>query len=101
MMILTRITAKFPGKCASSGAPFEMGTTILHDPVSRRCFLPGNEPEGATVTVPLAGAKSKAYTDGWAAGAPGAPMTTNPHPAKSPEARMWTDGLRDRHKSGN
>jgi hypothetical protein len=101
MLTLTRITAKFPGKCAESGKAFQAGTVILHDQVRRRCFLPGSEPEGAVVTEPVAGAKSAAYHAGWAAGAPDAPLTRCPHVAGSPEAKMWGEGLRDRHASGN
>lgn len=96
---LNQITAKFPGRCAASGEEFAVGATVLHDPSTRRCFLPAHAPAGALVTVPVAGAKSAAYRAGWEAGAPDAPMASNPHPPGSPEARMWTDGLRDRHRT--
>lgn len=100
MITLHRIVAKFPGRCAASGEHFAAGRTILHHAEARKCYLPGCEPEGATIVEPVAGSQSAAYRAGWAAGAPGSPMTSNPHPAKTPENKMWTDGLRDRHASG-
>lgn len=99
-LVLNRITAKWPGKCAGSGAAFGVGATILHDPVRRRCFLPNAAPPDAIVTEPVAGGQSAAYRAGWDAGAPGAAPVHCPHVAGSTEARMWQDGLRDRHASG-
>lgn len=98
-MTLTRIRAKFPGKCAASGYEFAAGAEILHNAATRRCYLPAHAPDDATVVEVVAGAKSAAYRAGWDAGAPGAPLSTNPHAASTAEFRMWLDGLRDRHAS--
>ncbi len=101
MADLTRITAKFPGRCAASGQSFGAGAYVLHDPASKRCYLPGHEPEGsATRQEPLPGQQQEAYGLGWRAGAPDALPTACPYPAKSPEAAMWANGMRDRHRKG-
>lgn len=100
-MALTRITAKFPGRCAASGTAFGRGAYVLHDPETRRCYLPEHAPEGAEVRdVPLPGEQQEAHGLGWRAGAPDAPPTACPYPAGSPEEAMWTRGLRERHARG-
>lgn len=100
MATLNRIKAKFPGRCASSGADFTAGAEILHDPVTRRCYLPAHAPAGAVIVVPLEGSKTRSYREGWDAGAPGAPFAACPYPDKSAEQRLWAEGLRDRARSG-
>lgn len=98
--VLNKITAKWAGRCAASGKQFAAGDVILHDPLSRRCYLPGSEPKGYLVVEPVGGVQSPAYKAGWDAGAPGAPMTACPHKTGTAEAKDWSAGLRDRHRSG-
>lgn len=101
MAELVRITARFPGRCAASGQPFGRGAYVLHDPMTKRCYLPGHEPEGSGLReTPLPGEQQAAYGEGWRAGAPDAPLSSCPYPDGSPERALWWRGLKDRHARG-
>ncbi len=94
-MTLTRIIAKWPGKCAASGQSFGAGAEVLHDAEAKRCYLPEHAPPGAEVQGSVEEQMAEAYERGRLAGAPDAPPTICPYTSPSALAHRWHQGVDD------
>ncbi len=82
---MDRIVAKWAGKCAATGRPFAAGATVMHDPSTKRCYLPGNEPVAAEGARDAGRAAARRLRAG--------EIVECPHAAGSPSAAEWHAGV--------